>query len=109
MVGLAPTVAGMKQETTTPCTVEFFEAAAKRINRCARKRNLNPVLYAQLPDNVDAKRTLRRGSPKCQVAVKLDRAAGEIICDMVAGLLAANRRPTHPGEEELLCAGLGLN
>jgi hypothetical protein len=73
-----------------------FATAARRLGAAARASGLVVPAFRSPPRVKGATRTLRRYPGGAVVAVRLrDRAYGDVVDDMIDGVLATNRVPTE--------------
>lgn len=71
-------------------TAVEFAAAARTLGDAARSAGLVVPAF-RAPPKTGANRTLRRLPDAVVVSVRLDRPAGEVVSDMVDGIILANQ------------------
>jgi hypothetical protein len=75
-----------------PITASTFSAVARLLADEARRRGLAAPGFRSPPRLAGAPRTIRRHGTSAVVAVRRNgRPAGDVIADMVEGVLVANR------------------
>jgi hypothetical protein len=75
-----------------PHPVVQFATAARRIGAAARAAGLSVPAFRSPPRHPRATRTIRRMPGGAVIAVRVrQRAFGEVVTDMVEGVIAANR------------------
>ncbi len=102
----------VNDRTVTELPALRFADAARRLGAAAHEAGLSVPAFRSPPRVPGAARTIRRYPAGAVVSVRLrERPFGEVVADMVDGVLAANRVPPAdaPRLRSRLVAGLEVS